>query len=233
MRILIVFAILLSLTTVANAQAHDDRNSKLKEELQKLFADLNNAIVKKDRASLERIYADEFLFVHGNGYVVSKADQIKGIMSNDPISSTPVAAPALDDVISYGDVAILRTSQRGLAGVNIFTRREGRWQVVQVQGTRLAPERKPVAINPASLDSFIGRYQFGPNAIASVTKEGDALKWRGGNRMPVTLVPLSDARFFSKETDSEMSFMKDDKGLVTGVVLKLGVCQETKARKID
>ena len=233
MRILIVLAIVLSLTTVASAQAHGDNNSKVKEELQKLFADLNEAIVKKDRAALERIYADEFLFVHGNGYVVNKADQIKRILSNDPISSTPIPAPALDDLKTYGDVAILRTTMPGVAGINIFTKRESRWQVVQVQGTRLAGERRPVAIDSALLDSFIGRYQFGPNAIATVTKEGESLKWRGGNRAPVTLVPLSDTRFFSRETDSEMSFTKDEKNQVTGVILKLGVCQESKARKIE
>jgi len=69
--------------------------------------------------------------------------------------------------------------------------------------------------------------------VATVTREGDALRWRGGNRLPVTLVPLSDTRFFGKESDSEMTFVKNDKGQVTDVVLKLGVCQESKAKKIE
>jgi len=233
MRTLLAIAIVLLLTSVAQPQAHGDPNAKTKEELQKLFTDLNQAIAKKDRAALERIYADEFQFVHGNGYVVEKAAQINGIMNNDSLLATPVPPPSFDRVLIYDNVVILRTNMRGLIGTNIFTKRDDRWQIVQVQGTRLAPERKAVSINPQLLDSFLGKYEFGPNAIATVTREGDVLKWRGGNRLPVTLVPLSETRFYGKETDSEMAFTKNDKGLVTDVVLKLGVCQETKARKIQ
>ncbi|HEV8428829.1 MAG TPA: DUF4440 domain-containing protein [Pyrinomonadaceae bacterium] len=233
MRILTTFLLVGLLATVALAQAHNEPNAKTKEELQKLFTDLNEAIVKKDRATLERIYADEFQFVHNNGYIVNKATQINRSMTNDPVSAEPVATPSFDNFITYGDVAILRTTMRGIAGTNIFAKRDGRWQVVQVQGTRLAPERKALAINPALLDSFPGKYQFGPNAIATVTREGDTLKWRAGNRLPVTLVPLSETRFFAKENESEMSFTKSEKGQVTDVVLKLGVCQETRAKRIE
>jgi hypothetical protein len=233
MRIFTAVAIILLLTSVALPQVHGDQSAKVKEELQKLFADLNQAITKKDRAALERIYADEFQFIHGNGYVVEKAAQINGVMNNDSLLAAPVPPPSFDRLFFYDNVAILRTNNRGVAGTNIFTKREGRWQVVQVQGTRLAPERKPVSINPQLIDSFLGKYEFGPNAIATVTREGDILKWRGGNRLPVTLVPLSDTRFFAKETDSEMTFTKNDKGQITDVVLKLGVCQETRARKIE
>jgi len=65
--------------------------------------------------------------------------------------------------------------------------------------------------------AFPSKYQFGPNAIASVTSEGDSLKWRGGNRRPVTLVPLSEIHFFARETETEMMFVKDEKGQVTDV----------------
>ena len=112
-------------------------------------------------------------------------------------------------------------------------KKNGQWQIFQVQGTRLAPQRNAVKIDPKLLDSFLGRYEFGPGAVATVTKEGDVLKWRGGNRLPVEPVPLSDTRFFGKENDSEMTFTKNDKGQVTDVVLKLGVCQESKAKKIE
>ncbi|HEV2834545.1 MAG TPA: DUF4440 domain-containing protein [Pyrinomonadaceae bacterium] len=233
MRILVLIAVLLVLPMSALPQAHNARDDKIKDELKKLFSDLNEAIVKKDRTTLESIYADEFQFIHGNGYVVDKATQITRIMNNDPLASTPVPAPSFDNLLLYQDVAIYRRTDRGLMGSNIFVKRDGRWQLVQVQGTRLAPERKAVQINPQLLDSFLGKYQFGPNAIATVTREGDALKWRGGNRLPVTLVPLSDTRFFAKETESEMLFTKNERGQVTDVVLRLGVCQDQRARKIE
>jgi hypothetical protein len=213
MRILTTVAIVLLLTAVASAQATNDANqqAKVKEELQKLFADLNQAITKKDRATLERVYADEFQFIHGNGYVVGKTAQIDGIMANDFLSSTPVPTPSFDHLLLYGDAAIFRDTARGVAGTNIYVKKGGRWQIFQVQGTRLAPQRKAVKIDPQLLDSFLGRYEFGPGAVATVTREGDALKWRGGSRIPVALLPLSDSHFFAKETDSEMTFTKNER----------------------
>jgi hypothetical protein len=235
MRVFTTIATILFLTVVTSAQATSDANrqAKVKEELQKLFADLNEAIVKKDRAKLERVYADEFQFIHGNGYVVTKTAQIDGIMANTPLSSTPVPVPSFDPLLLYGDVAVFRDTARNVAGTNIYVKKNGQWQIFQVQGTRLAPQRNATKIDPQLLDSFLGRYEFGPGAVATVTREGDVLKWRGGNRLPVELVPLSDTRFFGKENDSEMTFTKNDKGQVTDVVLKLGVCQESRAKKIE
>lgn len=235
MRILtsVVIVLLSAIMTLAQAHSGESKDDKTKQEIQKLFADLNEAITKKDRAALERIYADEFQFVRPSGAVVLKAAQIGGVVSNDPLSSTPVPAPALDRLMVYGDVVISRNTVRGAAISSIMVKKDGRWQLLQAQATRLAPERNPIKINPQLLDSFLGKYEFGPNAVATVTREGDALKWRGGNRMPVTLVPLSETHFFGKESETEMTFTKNDKGQVTDVVLKVGSCQETRAKKIE
>jgi hypothetical protein len=235
MRTLITIAAVFLLAPVALGQASSVPNTEgeVKEALRKLFSELNEAIYKRDRAALERVYADEFQFVHSTGGVVNKAAQINGIMSNDPVSSAPVPTPSFDQLLVYGDVAILRTSGRWVAGTNIYARKGGRWQIVQVQGTRLPPERRPVQLDPKALDAFLGKYEFAPGAYATVTKEGDALKWQAGGRPKVTLVPLSDNRFYARENDAEMTFSKGDKGQATDVVLRLGSCQESKAKKIE
>jgi hypothetical protein len=235
MRILLNAAIVFLLLTaaLAHAQSHQPKEDKTKEEIQKLFSDLNEAITKKDRARLEQLYADEFQFIRPSGAVVNKASQIGGIMANDPVSATPVPAPATDNLLVYSDVAVARHTVRGSAISSIFVKKDGQWRLLQAQATRLAPERKPVNIDPKLLDSFVGKYQFGPNAIATVTREGDALRWRGGNRMPVTLVPLSETHFFSKETETEMMFVRNEKGQVTDVMLRVGACQDTKAKKME
>jgi hypothetical protein len=235
MRIVMIVVILLLLATPAFSQAHTGqaKEDKTKEEIQKLFNDLNEAIVKKDRDRLEQLYADEFQFIRPSGAVVNKTSQISGVLGNDPISSTPVPAPAADQLMLYGDVVVSRNTVRGSAITSIFVKRNGQWRLLQAQATRLAPERNPVSLDPKLLDSFLGKYQFGPNAIASVTREGDSLKWRGGNRMPVTLVPLSETHFFAKETETEMMFVKNEKGQVAEVVLRVGSCQDSKAKKIE
>jgi len=42
-----------------------------------------------------------------------------------------------------------------------------------------------------------------------------------------------DKHFFAKETETEIMFVKSEKGQVTGVVLRLGSCQDSKAKKIE
>ena len=235
MRIVMYVAIVLLLATpaVAQAQGHEDKAGKTKEEIQKLFTDLNDAITKRDRPRLEQLYADEFQFIRPSGGVINKVTQISGIMSSDPISSSPIPAPAIENLIVYGDVVVSRHTVRGTAVSSIFVKKDGHWQLLQAQGTRLAPERKPISLDPKLLDTFVGKYEFGPNAIATLTRDGDTLRWRGGNRMPVTLVPLSETQFFAKETETEMMFVKNENGQVTGVVLRLGSCQDSKAKKIQ
>lgn len=117
MRILTIVVIMLLSSTVTLAQVHsvESKDDKSKQEIQKLFTDLNEAILKKDRAALERAYADEFQFVRPSGAVITKSAQIDGVMSNDPLSSTPVATPAPDRMMVYGDVVILRNMVRGTA----------------------------------------------------------------------------------------------------------------------
>ena len=56
---------------------------------------------------------------------------------------------------------------------------------------------------------------------------------RGTAVMPVTLIPLSETHFFAKETETEIMFVKSEKGQVTGAVLRLGSCQDSKAKKIE
>jgi len=234
MRIVTHVAIVLLLATPAVAQeGHQLKEERTKQDIQKLFSDLNEAITKRDRPRLEQLYADEFQFIRPSGGVINKVTQISGIMSNDPISSTPIPAPAIESLMVYGDVVVARHTVRNTAVSSIFVKKDGHWQLLQAQGTRLAPERKPITLDSKLLDPLIGKYEFGPNAIATVTREGDGIRWRGGNRMPVTLVPLSETQFFAKETETEIMFVKNENGQVTGVVLRLGSCQDSKAKKIE
>ena len=232
MRIMIAI-VLLIMPAMAQAQTHQTNEDKTKVEIQKLFSDLNEAITKRDRARLEQLYADEFQFIRPSGGVINKATQIGGIMNSEPLASTPIPAPAPERLTVYGDVVVSRNTVRGTAITSIFVQKDGRWQLLQAQGTRLASERNPINLDPKLLDSFVGKYEFGPNAISTVTREGDTIKWRGGNRMPVTLVPLSETHFFARETETEMMFVKNETGRVTGVVLRLGSCQDSNAKKIE
>ena len=77
MRIVLHVAIVLLLATVVvQAQSHQAKEETTKQEIQKLFSDLNEAITKRDRPRLEQLYADEFQFIRPSGGVISKTIQM-------------------------------------------------------------------------------------------------------------------------------------------------------------
>jgi hypothetical protein len=218
--------------TLGQASAGQGKDDKVREELRKLHSDYQEAGSKRDRAALERIFAEGYVWVHGNGNVTGKAKHIDNILSNTSQFSAP--ALSFDQLTVYGDTAILRVTERdGLFATTVFAKRDGRWQFVHAQGTLLPPARKPVELDPKSLDAFVGSYEFGPGAVAVVTKEGNSLMWKGGRRPKVRLMPLSDTHFFAEETGAQITFRKDDKGRATGVILRIGTCQESEAKKVE
>jgi hypothetical protein len=230
--LLFVCVFLASSPALSQAVTGQDQDAQAREGLRKLYADLNEAGSKRDRAALERQFADGYVWVQGNGRVVTKTKHIENILGN--ASQFSLSAPSFEQLTVYGDTAILRITERdGLFATTVYTKRDGRWQFVQSQGTLLPPERKAVEIDPKTLDAFVGSYEFGPGAVATVTKEGNALMWKGGRRPKVRLLPLSDTRFFVEESGVEMTFRKGDKGQATGVTLRVGTCQDSEAKRVE
>lgn len=134
MRMRVAIVVLLIVPVLGQAQTHENKDEKTKAEIQKLFSDLNESITKRDRARLEQLYADDFQFIRPSGAVINKAAQVSGIMANDPISSTPVPAPAAEHLIVYGDVVVSRHIVRGTTITSIFVKKDGRTLI-----TRAAP----------------------------------------------------------------------------------------------
>jgi ketosteroid isomerase-like protein len=99
----------------------------VKAELQALLAALNAAGAAHDRAALERIYADDFLFVHALGVPANTTQQIAAAMAAPPGAALPI--PGFDGLLVYGDVAILRSPTPARFGTSIDVRRNGQWQV--------------------------------------------------------------------------------------------------------
>src|SRR5262245_32405215 len=68
----------------------------VRSELRAFHQELNRAATERDRAALERLFADEFLWVHTIGGLVSRADHINGIMTAPP--GLTMTVPPLDDL---------------------------------------------------------------------------------------------------------------------------------------
>jgi hypothetical protein len=106
------------------------------------------ALVSRDIERAARIHADDFELVTPSGRVLSKARYLEAVRSGD--IAYAAWEPGEIDVRLQGDVAVLRdpaeiafvvdgaaTVRRRYRHMDLYERREGRWQVVWSQATRI------------------------------------------------------------------------------------------------
>jgi len=176
----------------------------VKAQLQALMTALNTALTARDRAALERIYADDFLFIHALGVPVNKTQQIAAAMAAPPGGSLPI--PGFDGLLVYGDVAILRTPDRTRFGTSIYVRRDGRWQVLQIQGTPMPAAPSAVTIDPGILKNYAGRYQQDNGLFVTLAFENGGLSLQVDGRQKLPLTADSASHFTLPAGAGEITF---------------------------
>jgi ketosteroid isomerase-like protein len=131
---------MVALVTVGGARPGP---ASVEQELVALDQAYNDAQVHKDRAALERLWADDYLYTHSNGSVATKAEDLADTMTG---MSWTAARLDATKVRVYGDVGIV-TGRLTMVGASksyasgarrftdIFVKRGGRWQLVGGQTT--------------------------------------------------------------------------------------------------
>lgn len=80
-------------------------------------------------------------------------------------------------------------------------------------------ERKAVQVDPKILEAYVGQYQLAPSLIINVTREGDKLYAQAADQPKIELLAESETEFFITAADAQATFVKDEKGQVTGLIL--------------
>jgi CubicO group peptidase (beta-lactamase class C family) len=93
------------------------------------------------------------------------------------------------------------------------------------------PPRVAVKIDPKILDAYVGQYELRPNFVLTMTREGDSLMTQATGQPKFELFPESETKFFLKDVDAQVTFVKDDKGAITNLILHQGVDQTAKKIK--
>jgi D-alanyl-D-alanine-carboxypeptidase/D-alanyl-D-alanine-endopeptidase len=79
---------------------------------------------------------------------------------------------------------------------------------------------KQVAIDPAVLDRYVGRYQLVPNFVLTITKNGSRLFAQATGQGRFEIFPEAEKAFFAKVADIQISFIVPDSGNASGLVLR-------------
>ena len=91
-----------------------------------------------------------------------------------------------------------------------------------------AGESKPA--DKTSIEQFVGDYALAPGLVLSVTVEGGKLMGQATGQDKIELEKQSDLEFVVSSVSARITFVKDDKGAVTGLVLEQGG-QRIEAKK--
>lgn len=117
-------------------------------ELRQLEDQIADAVVRRDAAFVDRVWAEEFVYTGVRGEVKSKTDILAELKSGD----LQFDLLKFDDVRVqvYGDAAVAtgrattkgRSKQGEISGefryTRVYVKRRGAWQLVAFQGTPLA-----------------------------------------------------------------------------------------------
>jgi len=96
-----------------------------------------------------------------------------------------------------------------------------------------APEiRETMAVDPGLLDDYVGEYELAPGFLLTITKENDRLFCQATGQSKVEIHPESEAKFFLKEVDAQISFKRNDDGKVEGLTLHQGG-RDMQAKRVD
>ena len=117
------------------------------KEVRQLEEELRVAVVKGDAATFERVMPDDYTTTNIHGLTRTKAQLVSDIKSG--VAKTESMTHDNVKVRVYGDVAVLtadRTAKSSLRGkdtsgrqriMRVFVKRQGRWQPVAMQATRI------------------------------------------------------------------------------------------------
>jgi CubicO group peptidase (beta-lactamase class C family) len=96
----------------------------------------------------------------------------------------------------------------------------------------LPKERVAVRVNPKIFSSYLGEYEDRPGRITTIMVEGETLMIKlAGQPDPVPLSPESETRFFHPTMDMQVEFIRDEKGNVTSLKLRLNG-RDFQAKKV-
>jgi D-alanyl-D-alanine-carboxypeptidase/D-alanyl-D-alanine-endopeptidase len=80
-------------------------------------------------------------------------------------------------------------------------------------------EHKPITLDTKTFDRYVGTYQLAPNALLTMSRDGDRFYSQLTGQRKLEVLAESDRKFFLKAVDAQLTFEADPKGAVTQVTL--------------
>jgi Domain of unknown function (DUF4440)/Domain of unknown function (DUF3471) len=203
-----------------------------------------HAVSAGDRASWSKLTTANAFFVNDAGTFLDRNTLIEGLARPYPDVFTDihdlsthvgqadvVVSYAVQEVETFPSGPITRTVRR----TETWVKHDGRWQMASGQAT-IIPEMRwnTVTVNPKLLADYVGKYQWYPGKIDTVTSQGSKLysQWTGENRKE-ELLAVNNTTFFVRDDSPFLVFVRDARGRVTHYLLRGWDGQSLIARRVN
>ena len=204
--------------------------SQGEQALRRLEDEWLGSYLRGDKATFDRIVADDFTGTDESAKVRNKAQERELIQA--PPASIKTSLTNEDvRVRIYGDAAIVtgrivvKTQLNGQPEIGFqsrftdtFLKRQEYWQVAARHYSRLPVERTAVKLEPKVYDEYVGQYELAPNFILTVTKEGEKLMSQATGQPKFELLAESEIGFFIKDISALFIFMRGRSGEVERMI---------------
>jgi ketosteroid isomerase-like protein len=146
-----VTIVLLSFAFGQSVPQQESQNSKSEQEVRQMIEKYRTALLKRDASALEKIWADDYVFVTAAGDVLTKAQRVENIKSGaTTLDSINEEENIIVRVYQNSAVATSRVTIKGQYGgqptsgqyrsTHVWVKGPAGWQLVSNQLTTLAPK---------------------------------------------------------------------------------------------
>jgi len=232
MRTLLVIAAIIVSPAVACAQGSPE--AELARSIRERLDAAGNA-----NASAWASYVDDDCLCAGE----TKAD-ITRSMANRPSTVTIQYGPLTDlRAHQFGNAIVARYRVTESVAVNgkrtaseqwrteTYVRRGERWILVAGAENLIPPDPTPIVVTRETLAAYVGKYEYTPGSVDTVSLEGDQLYVQPTGEPRVRIFPEDSQTFFAKGQSWRLVFRRNDKGTVTSLVFR-DQSQEFVARRL-
>lgn len=237
-QVVVLVACLVGLTTpgVAAPPGMPVASSKVFE---KLVLDRIGAFGRGDARAYTRLIGKDFVHISDTGERRTASQMTKYVSAH----GAPGNSYSVRDLVWQirGDLAVVDCEvvlnedggQNRQRETDLFTVQNGRWVYLLHQETAILERPAAVAIDPAALADYVGRYRQETGGLDIFSTRAGQLFGQGSpSDEPIPFVPIAPSAFVIAGDPGVMIFERDPQGKVFGYLLHAGNGRTLKAMKI-
>ena len=227
-RLLALVVMLVGISVLCHAAAPDSEKIS-QEELVRRTQALDDAVAAGDKTPWKLYFSDDAVYFDEKGRKMDKAALVadvtglpKGYSGTIRVINPQSLLLGTTAILTYDldetEVIFGQSLKARYHGTDTWMYRGGQWQIVAGQMLRYYEDPAAGTIDAAKLADYTGTYELASGITLVVSRVGDKLYSKRGERPQVLLVPEVTDLFFKTGVEGRLLFRRDNSGKVVALV---------------